>query len=102
MQNWKSPLKSSIQLYKNHSLKLSRCAEDEECNAYAILRNRVKASQDSKRKVPSSIGEDMRALYLLRFWTSNDTYRSLESSEIRILGAECCIGFELLRECSVN
>ena len=38
-----------------------------ECNAYAILRNRIKASKDSKRKVLSSIGEDMRDLYLLRF-----------------------------------
>ena len=48
-------------------LKSSRYAEDEECNAQAILRNRIKASQDSKRKVLSSIGEDMRDLYLLRF-----------------------------------
>ena len=31
------------------------------------MRNRIKASQDSKRKVLSSIGEDMRDLYLLRF-----------------------------------
>ena len=55
------------EFYKNYSLKLSRCAEDEECNAYVILRNRIKVSQDSKRKVLSSIGEDLRALYLLRF-----------------------------------
>ena len=45
-------------------LKSSRCAEED---AYAVLRNRIKASQDSKRKVLSSIGEDLRALYLLRF-----------------------------------
>ena len=48
-------------------LKSSRCAEEEERNAYAVLRNRIKVSQDSKRKVLSSIGEDMRDLYLLRF-----------------------------------
>ena len=48
-------------------LKSSRCAEEEERNAYAVLRSRIKASQDSKRKVLSSIGEDLRALYLLRF-----------------------------------
>ena len=56
-----------VEFYKNYSLKLSRYAEDEECNAYAILRNRIKASQDSKRKVLSSIGENLRALCLLRF-----------------------------------
>ena len=48
-------------------LKSSRCAEEEERNAYAVLRNRIKSSQDSKRKVPSSIGEDLRALHFLRF-----------------------------------
>ena len=51
-----------VEFYKNYSLKLSRCAEEEERNAYAILRNRIKASQDSKRKVLSSIGEDMRTV----------------------------------------
>ena len=56
-----------VEFYKNYSLKLSRCAEEEERNAYAILRNRIKASQDSKRKVLSSIGENLRALCLLRF-----------------------------------
>ena len=58
-----------VEFYKNYSLKLSRCAEEEERNAYAILRNRIKASQDSKRKVLSSIGENanLRATELLRF-----------------------------------
>ena len=53
------------------SLKRSRCAEDEEYNAYAVLRNRVKPAKHSKRKVLTSIGEDMRAVSrdteLLRF-----------------------------------
>ena len=48
-------------------LKSSRCAEDEEGSAYAVLRNRVKPAKHSKRKVLASIGEDMRDLYLLRF-----------------------------------
>ena len=60
-----------VEFYKNYNLKLSRYAEEEERNAYAILRNRIKASQDSKRKVLSSIGEDMRTVSrdteLLRF-----------------------------------
>ena len=52
-------------------LKSSRCAEEEKRSACSALRNRVKASQDSKRKVLSSIGEDVRTVSrdteLLRF-----------------------------------
>ena len=52
-------------------LKLSRCAEEEERNAYTVFRNRIEASQDSQRKVLSSIGEDVRTVSrdteLLRF-----------------------------------
>ena len=33
---------------------------------FAVLRNRIETSQHSKRKVLSSIGEDMRNLYLWR------------------------------------
>ena len=54
VQNWK--VNCRVEFYKNYRLKLSRCAEEEERNAYAILRNRIKASQDSKRNVLSSIG----------------------------------------------
>ena len=43
-------------------LKSSRCAEDEECSAYTVLRNRVKPAKHSKRKVLASIVEDMRAV----------------------------------------
>ena len=43
-------------------LKLSRCAEYEECSAYAVLRNRVKLAKHSKRKVLASIVEDMRTI----------------------------------------
>ena len=52
-------------------LKSSRCAEEEERSACAALRNRVEASQASKREVLASISEDMRAVSrdteLLRF-----------------------------------
>ena len=52
-------------------LKSSRCAEEEERNASAALRNRVKASHDPKREVLASICEDMRTVprdtELLRF-----------------------------------
>ena len=52
-------------------LKLSRCAEEEERNAYTVFRNRIEASQDSQKKVLSSIGEDVRTVSrdteLLRF-----------------------------------
>ena len=43
-------------------LKWSRCAEDEECSAYAVLRNRVKPAKHSKRELRTSIGEDMQAV----------------------------------------
>ena len=66
------------------SLKLSRCAEGEEYNAYAVLRNRVKPAKHSKRKVLTSIGEDMRAVSrdteFLRFRLET-THAGLESSE---------------------
>ena len=55
VQNWKRTLLVM-------QLKLSRCEEDEECSAYAALRNRAKASHDSKREVLASIGEDMRTV----------------------------------------
>ena len=55
-QNWKKPTTLAIQL------KLSRCAEDEECSANAVLRNRVKPAKHSKMKVLASIGEDMRTV----------------------------------------
>ena len=65
MRNWKKPTTLAIQL------KLSRCAEDEEVSAFAVLRNRVKPAKHSKRKVLASIGEDMRTVSrnteLLRF-----------------------------------
>ena len=41
-------------------LKLSRCAEDEECSA--VLSNHVKPAKHSKMKVLASIGEDMRTV----------------------------------------
>ena len=50
-------------------LKSSRCAEEEERNACAVLRNR-----NSKRKVLSSIGEDMRDLYLSLFLLTEIQY----------------------------
>ena len=63
-------------------LKSSRCAEDKECSAYAVLRNRVEISQAPKRKVLTSIYEDMRAVSrdteLLRFRLTM-THRGLES-----------------------
>ena len=43
-------------------LKSSRCAEEEESNAFVALRNRVEASQVTKREVLASIGEDVRAV----------------------------------------
>ena len=43
-------------------LKSSRCAEDEEVSAHAVLRNRVKPAKHSKRKVFASIVEDMRTV----------------------------------------
>ena len=43
-------------------LKSSRCAEEEERNAYAVLRNRIETSKHSKRKVLSSIVEDIRTV----------------------------------------
>ena len=65
VQNWKKPKTLAIQL------KSSRCAEDEECSAYAVLRNRVKLALHSKREVFASIVENMRTVprdtELLRF-----------------------------------
>ena len=40
--NWKKPTTLAIQL------KLSRCAEDEEVSAYAVLSNHVKPAKHSK------------------------------------------------------
>ena len=51
VQNWKKPKTLAIQL------KSSRCAEDKECSAYAVLRNRVEISQAPKRKALTSIDE---------------------------------------------
>ena len=77
-QNWKKPKTLAIQL------KLSRCAEDEESSAYAVLRNRVKPAKHSKRKVLASIGEDMRTVP-----------KETELVEYRVR-------LELSRECSVS
>ena len=89
-------------------LKLSRCAEDEECSTHAVLRNRVEISQAPKRKVLTSIREDMRAVSrdteLFRFRLTM-THRGLESEFVRnprILGAEYRVRFELSRERSVS
>ena len=65
VQNWKKPKTLAVQL------KLSRCAEDEECSAYAVLSNHVRPAKHSKRKVLASIVENMRTVprdtELLRF-----------------------------------
>ena len=84
VQNWKKPTTLAIQL------KLSRCAEDEECSAYAVLRNRVKPAKHSKRKVLASIGEDMRTV-------SRNTELTTHSELV-----EYRVRLELSRECSVS
>ena len=71
-------------------LKSSRCAEDEECSAYAVLRNRVKPAKHSKRKVLASIVEDMRTVL-------RDTELTTHSELV-----EYRVRFELSRECSVS
>ena len=65
-------------------LKSSRCAEDEEGSAYAVLRNRVKPAKHSKRKVLASIFEDAnssRSTELLREFETHDTHRGMECQE---------------------
>ena len=84
VQNWKKPTTLAIQL------KLSRCAEDEEFSAYAVLRNRFKPAKLSKRKVLASIGEDMRTVSRN---TDLTTHSELVEYRVRL---------ELSRECSVS
>ena len=84
MQNWKKPKTLAMQL------KSSRCAEDEEGSAYAILGNRVKPAKRSKRKVFASIVEDMRTVL-------RDTELTTHSELVEYRDR-----FELSRECSVS
>ena len=75
VQNWKKPTTLAIKL------KLSRCAEDEEVSAYAVLRNRVKPAKHSKRKVLASIGEDMRTVSRI---TELTTHSELVEYRVRL------------------
>ena len=84
LQNWKKPKTLAIQLTS------SRCAEVEECSAYAILTNHVKPAKHSKKKVLASIVEDMRTVLRDAELT---THSELVEYRVR---------FELSREDSVS
>ena len=63
-----------FEFYKNYSQNIGHTVEivkvvlkRRSAMLVLSLRNRIETSQHSKRKVLSSIGEDMRDLYLLRF-----------------------------------